>query len=78
MREGTPKRLITKYGPVTDNGELEQLDEQVFLQWVKENRTRHKCELDTKEALVNLYKHVLSGEYADHAFKLAERIRGAK
>lgn len=75
FHEKKPERLLTKFGIVTKNGDLESLDRDDFLKWVSENRYRIPKRDELKEEeWVLLYKVALARSYATRYFELNERI----
>lgn len=75
MKEKKIDLLITKYGPVKDNGDIECLNREEFLEWVNNNRKKFiDNETYTNEKWVKLYKQHLANVYAEKYFFIAERI----
>jgi hypothetical protein len=75
MIDKPPGRLLTRFGIVQKNGDLELLDRDVFLKWVSENRYRFpKADEFQEEDWVLLYKVALSRSYATHYHNLNEKI----
>lgn len=67
--------MVTKYGPVKNNGDLGDLDRGLFLKWVNEHRKNYlESENFSEEKWIILYKNSLREEYVKKYFNLAEKI----
>lgn len=73
--EEKSERLLTPYGIVMKNGNLDFLDRDKFLFWVSENRHKFQKRGDMfEEEWILEYKLYLSKSYAMRYHNLNERI----
>jgi hypothetical protein len=73
-KKDAPRQLVTEYGMVHDNDQLEYLDEQEFLKWTKEYREKNDIVPETRSQWIILYKHTLAEQYSAHWFDLSEKL----